>query len=143
MNDSCIQPVSTLIPSLVLTPSKYYIVMYDYMNDILLSSSHQCCSWWDDSDLKFNMSAVLQMWMVLNYVDFVPALSQKTEHVLAGSSSFHNILKTKHLFQKTKLISRKSTFKSSRKCRGLFNKEDNIDLDEEAQYNIKFPSITT
>lgn len=142
MNDSCIQPVSTLIPSLVLTPSKYYIVMYDYMNDILLSSSHQCCSWWDDSDLKFNMSAVLQMWMVLNYVDFVPGLSQTAEHVLAGSGNFHNILRSKHLFQKTKHISRKSIFNSPQKCRKLINKGVSVDLDEEVQC-IKFPSITT
>lgn len=142
MNDSCIQPVSTLIPSLVLTPCKYYIVMYDYMNDILLSSSHQCCSWWDDSDMKFNMSAVLQMWMVLNYVDFVPGLSQKAEHVIAGSGNFHNILKNKHLFQKTKHISRKLIFNSPQKCRKLINKGVSVDLDEEVQC-IKFPSITT
>lgn len=81
MNDSGIQPVSTLIPSLALTPTHYYIVMYDYINDILLSSSQQCWSWWDDSEMKFNMSAVLQMWMVLNYADFVPGLSQRAGHI--------------------------------------------------------------
>lgn len=142
MNDSCIQPVSTLIPSLALTPTHYYIVMYDYINDILLSSGHQCCSWWDDSEMKFNMSAVLQMWMVLNYVHFVPGLSQRAGHILAGSGDFHNILKNKHLFQKTKHISSKLIFKSPQKCRRLINQEVSVDLDEEVQC-IKFPSITT
>lgn len=142
MNDSCIQPVSTLIPSLALTPTHYYIVMYDFFNDILLSSSHQCCSWWDDSEMKFNMLAVLQMWMVLNYVHFVPGLSQRAGHILAGSGDFHNILKNKHLFQKTKHISSKSIFKSPQKCRRLINQEVSVDLDEEVQC-IKFPGITT
>ncbi|XP_061170758.1 uncharacterized protein LOC133180211 [Saccostrea echinata] len=129
VNSNGISPVSALIPSLVLTPAHYYIVMYDYVNDILLSSSLQRCSLWDESYMKLNLSAVLQMWMVLNHLDFVPALSPKEEHVLEGSCNFHNILQNMHLFEKTKNISHKSTFKSPCKC-GKLIKQLSIDLDE-------------
>lgn len=129
MNNKGIPPVSTLIPSLVLTPAHCYIVMYDYVNDILLSSNLQSCSLWDESDMKLNLTAVLQIWMVLNHMDFVPALSKRAEHVLVGSCNFHNILQNLHLFEKTKNISHKSTFRSPRKCRKL-DKQVSIDLDE-------------
>lgn len=129
MNNNGISPTSTLIPSLVVTPGHYYIVMYDYMNDILLGSSLQRCSLWDENDMKLNLSAVLQIWMVLNHVDFVPAHSPKAEQFLVGSCNFHNILQNMHLFEKTKNIAHKSSFESPGKCRKI-NKEVSIDLDE-------------
>ena len=129
MKNNGISPSSTLVPSLVVTPGHYYIVMYDYMNDILLGSSLQRCSLWDENDMKFNLSAVLQIWMVLNHVDFVPALSPKAEQFLVGSCNFHNILQNMHLFEKTKNIAHKSSFKSPGKCRKI-NKQVSIELDE-------------
>lgn len=106
-----ITPLTTLLPSLVLTPSHYYIIMYDYKNDILLSSGHQDSSLWDDTeDFRFNLSAILHIWMVLNYNDFVPTLDPEVIHDFARSSNIHNILESQNLLGETEKISRKNSF---------------------------------
>lgn len=104
-------PWTTLVPSLVLTPSHYYIIMYDYKNDILLSSGHQDSFLWDDTeDCRLNLSAILHIWMVLNYKDFVPTLGPEAIHHFARSSNIHNILESQNLLEETEKISRKNSF---------------------------------
>nr|XP_022297438.1 uncharacterized protein LOC111106868 [Crassostrea virginica] len=97
-----IEPLSTLVPSLVITPDQYYIIMYDYKRDILLSNEHQVSSLWEDNGL--NLSAVLDIWMVLNYKDFTPHLKSSVAQGLDGSSNFHGILKSRNIFNETKRI---------------------------------------
>ncbi|XP_062616041.1 uncharacterized protein LOC134277747 [Saccostrea cucullata] len=100
-----------LVPSLVLTPLHYYIVMYDYENDILLSSGHQPASLWDESGVRFNLSAVLQIWMVLNHRFFGPKLNDTLLKDFSHSCNFHKILKELQMFDKTKDISYSPSFR--------------------------------
>ncbi|XP_062583228.1 uncharacterized protein LOC134244999 [Saccostrea cucullata] len=95
----------TLVPSLVLTPLYYYIVMYDYENDILLSSGHRPTSLWDESGVRFNLSAILQIWMVLNHRFFGPKLNNTLLKDFSQSCNFNKILKELQMFDKTKDIS--------------------------------------
>nr|XP_022295842.1 uncharacterized protein LOC111105754 isoform X1 [Crassostrea virginica] len=97
-----IEPLSTLVPSLVITPDQYYIIMYDYKRDILLSNEYQVSSLWEDDGL--NLSAILDIWMVLNYKDFTPHLKSSVAQGLDGSSNFHGILKSRNIFDETKRI---------------------------------------
>ena len=97
-----IEPLSTLVPSLVITPDQYYIIMYDYKRDILLSNEYQVSSLWEDNGL--NLSAILDIWMVLNYKDFTPHLKSSVAQGLDGSSNFHGILKSRNIFDETKRI---------------------------------------
>ncbi|XP_061186441.1 uncharacterized protein LOC133194516 [Saccostrea echinata] len=109
-----IVPLTTLVPSLVLTPRHYYIILYDYKNDILLSSGHQDSSLWDDTnDCRLNLSAILHIWMVLNYKDFVPTLDTEVIHHFARSSNIHNILESQNLLEETEKISRKNSLVTS------------------------------
>jgi hypothetical protein len=125
-----IQSASSLIPSLVLTPAHYYIVMYDYINDILLTSSHQEFSLWDEEDEgRLNLSAVLQIWMLLNHMDFIPSLSPAAEEAFAGSANFHRILQNVHLFEKTQNIALKSSFRPPTNLRKATN-QNSTDFDE-------------
>ncbi|XP_061187621.1 uncharacterized protein LOC133195710 [Saccostrea echinata] len=101
----------TLVPSLVLTPLHYYIVMYDYENDILLSSGHQPASLWDESGVRFNLSAILQIWMVLNHCFFGPKLNDTLLKDFSQSCNFHKILKELQVFDKTKDISYSPSFR--------------------------------
>ncbi|XP_061167925.1 uncharacterized protein LOC133176885 [Saccostrea echinata] len=100
----------TLIPTLTLTPDHYCVVMYDYENDILLSSGHQKMSLWDDSGLKFNLSAVLQIWMVLNHRFFSPKLDDVMQRDFSHSCNLHQTLKDMQVFDKTKDISFRHSF---------------------------------
>nr|XP_022301386.1 uncharacterized protein LOC111109523 isoform X2 [Crassostrea virginica] len=97
-----IEPLSTLVPSLVITPDQYYIIMYDYKRDILLSNEHQVSSLWEGNGL--NLSAILDIWMVVNYKDFTPHLKSSVAEGLDGSSNFHSILKSRNIFDETKRI---------------------------------------
>lgn len=107
------EPLRSLIPSLVITPKYYYLVMYDYVNDILLSSGHQDSSLWDDTGCSFNSSAILHIWMILNYRDFTPFLNLNVKNCIAHSSNVQNILQDQNLMKKTKEIQRKDDFVST------------------------------
>nr|XP_022298023.1 uncharacterized protein LOC111107225 [Crassostrea virginica] len=106
-----IVPLTTLVPSLILTPNHYYVIMYDYKNDILLSSGHSDSSlWYDSNDYRLNLSAILHIWMVLNYKDFIPKLDPEVSRHFVKSSNVHNILESLNLFEETKKIERKNSF---------------------------------
>ncbi|CAC5359303.1 unnamed protein product [Mytilus coruscus] len=105
----------TLIPSIVLTPLHYLVVMYDYENDILLSSDHQISPLWDETGVKFNLSAVLQIWMVLNHSYLNPKLSTGFQKDFAFTCEFHRILKDLQVFDKTKQISYRPSFRQKNK----------------------------
>ncbi|XP_063402727.1 uncharacterized protein LOC134686845 [Mytilus trossulus] len=105
----------TLIPSLVLTPHHYLVVMYDYENDILLSSDHQISPLWDETGLKFNLSAILQIWMVLNHSYLKPKLSSVFQKDFAFTCEIHRIFKELQVFDKTKQITYRPSFRQENK----------------------------
>lgn len=106
-----IVPLTTLVPALILTPNHYYVIMYDYKNDILLSSGHSDSSlWYDSNEYRLNLSAILHIWMVLNYKDFIPKLDPEVSRHFVKSSNVHNILESLNLFEETKKIERKNSF---------------------------------
>ncbi|XP_052090156.1 uncharacterized protein LOC127726722 [Mytilus californianus] len=105
----------TLIPSIVLTPHHYLVVMYDYENDILLSSDHQISPLWDETGVKFNLSAVLQIWLVLNHSYFKPKLSTEFQKDFAFKCEIHRILKELQVFDKTKQITYRPSFRQENK----------------------------
>ncbi|XP_076079770.1 uncharacterized protein LOC143049889 [Mytilus galloprovincialis] len=105
----------TLIPSIVLTPHHYLVVMYDYEHDILLSNGHQISPLWDETGVKFNFSAVLQIWMVLNHSYFKPKLSSEFQKDFAFTCEIHRIFKELQVFDKTKQITYRPSFRQENK----------------------------
>ena len=111
MKKKGIVPLTTLVPSLILTPNHYYIIMYDYKNDILLSSGHSDSSlWYDSNDYRLNLSAILHIWMVLNYKDFIPKLDPEVSRHFVKSSNVHNILESLNLLRKQRKLKGKILF---------------------------------
>ena len=80
----------SLIPTLVLTPNKFFIYMYDYDNDVLFTSVP--APLWDQECQQFRKSAVLQIWMVLNHLNFFPKLSVNQVKYLEKSGNFHKLI---------------------------------------------------
>lgn len=106
---------STLIPTLVLMPNDYFVYMYDYEHDVLLKSGPS--DLWDESGQGFNRSAILQIWMLLNHMNFEPCLSQNQVNYLSKSANFHNISGEKFtLSELTENVSFKSCFLESKKA---------------------------
>ncbi|VDH91869.1 Hypothetical predicted protein [Mytilus galloprovincialis] len=108
----------TLIPTLVLTPNDYFVYMYDYEHDVLLKSGPS--DLWDKSRKKFNTSAILQIWMLLNHMNFDTCLSQNQVNYLGKSANFHNISGEKFtLSELTENVSFKSCFVKSKKAHDM------------------------
>ena len=81
----------SLIPSILLTPYHYSIYMYDYENDVLLTSSPILSRIWDNTGYHFNKSTILQFWMLLNHMVCTPFLHPNQLNCLKGSSNFQNL----------------------------------------------------
>lgn len=106
--------MGTLVPSLVLTPNKFFVYMYDYENDVLLSSGSSPI--FDSTGENFRTSAILQIWMILNHLNFVPELTVNQVKYLSKSANFHGISSSIKLplSELSENISFKSSFKHNR-----------------------------
>ena len=120
----------SLIPTIVLTPSNFCVYFYDHVNDVLLRMGSPDPLWEADDECKFSMSAILKLWMVINYSRFKPVLSDNQISRLQRSANFRNLLAKEGFSIKevSKRIKCKSKFKSDCHFDLTKRKNDVVDL---------------
>ncbi|CAC5360017.1 unnamed protein product [Mytilus coruscus] len=107
-----ILPVS-LIPTIALSGMHFDIYMYDIDNDILLRNKGDPIPLWRTCrypEAKLDMSAILQIWMVLNHLTLNPSLPQEDIQSLKGSCDFLHLLPQERIDLIESTITMKKTF---------------------------------
>ncbi|XP_071150834.1 uncharacterized protein [Mytilus edulis] len=105
-------PVS-LIPTIALSGMYFDIYMYDLDNDILLRNKGDPIPLWRSCrypEAKLDMSAILQIWMVLNHLTLNPSLPQEDIQSLKGTCDFLQHLPQERIELIESTIAMKKTF---------------------------------
>ncbi|XP_052101641.1 uncharacterized protein LOC127735501 isoform X2 [Mytilus californianus] len=105
-------PVS-LIPTIALSGMHFDIYMYDIDNDILLRNKGDPIPLWRRyryPEAKLDMSAIIQIWMVLNHITLNPSLPQEDIQSLKGSCDFLHQLQHERIDLIEKTVTMKKTF---------------------------------
>ncbi|CAG2198132.1 unnamed protein product [Mytilus edulis] len=105
-------PVS-LIPTIALSGMHFDIYMYDIDNDILLRNKGDPIPLWRSCkypQAKLNMSAIVQIWMVLNHLTLNPSLPLEDIQALKRSCDFLHHLPQDRIDLIESTITMKKTF---------------------------------
>lgn len=103
----------SLIPTIALSGMHFDIYIYDIDNDILLRNKGDPIPLWRSCrypQAKLNMSAIVQIWMVLNHLTLNPSLPLEDIQALKGSCDFLHHLPQDRIDLIESTITMKKTF---------------------------------